>query len=403
MANFLSIMALLAGVAFAASAYFAYLQNNDLTFKLFIAGLFIAGLAVLLWLIHVALNWFSKRYVRRSALTDQPPSQPRPLGTSGERFAFGVYWDADLNPLCPVCRTPLILSTRNLIYPIDPFNDSTPPPVPIPHCLKCDKALPLYDDEGKHLSLAEAKRHLALKKLEPMAKALNIPPTHTQTTVAPQPPESYQPDETDKKIISYLYKGVNCQLSYIADAVGLDDQETKVRLNRMTSSKYVRAPRRTPSNLFAPYKLTDKGIQFAIDNGLREQVPQPAPQEVKAESPEPPPQQSQTTVTLQSADSYKPNETAIEILKQIYKGIAYESEITNTLKLNRVQTRIALAQLEEHDYIKLHSPENRAPYYTLTDKGNDELKKPIRTLPHPSGKLDEKSEKILAFLAHPPH
>jgi hypothetical protein len=75
-----------------------------------------------------------------------------------ERFAFGVYWDSVLNPLCPACKTPLSQSRRHLFYAI---GEGIPLPKPITECLKCDKHLPLFDDYGNSVTLSDAKRQLS--------------------------------------------------------------------------------------------------------------------------------------------------------------------------------------------------------------------------------------------------
>lgn len=82
--------------------------------------------------------------------------------------------------------------------------------------------------------------------------------------------------------------------------------------------------------------------------------------------------------TQAHTDNYKPDEMAIEILKQISKGIAYEGELGNVLKFERQQISNSLRLLEQHGYINLHRPENRAPYYLLTTQGIDLLTKSER-------------------------
>lgn len=73
-----------------------------------------------------------------------------------EKFAFGAYWDAAKNPLCPACKTPLVQSTRNLLYVLD-LDGVVPPPKPVPQCVKCDRVISLHDDDGNSLSLSTAK------------------------------------------------------------------------------------------------------------------------------------------------------------------------------------------------------------------------------------------------------
>jgi hypothetical protein len=98
------------------------------------------------------------------------------------------------------------------------------------------------------------------------------------------------------------------------------------------------------------------------------------------------PQQPQTTNQSQPADTYKPDTTDIEILKQVAKGNGYESEIGNVLKLGHVEAGQRLFKLHQNFYIELHRPQNRAPYYMLAPKGSDFLNEPdYKGIPHPSG------------------
>lgn len=78
-----------------------------------------------------------------------------------DEFAFGVYWNSDLNPLCPACKTPLSQSRRHLMYFV---GEGTPLPKPITECLKCDKHVPLYDDNGNEVKLSDAKKRLSESK-----------------------------------------------------------------------------------------------------------------------------------------------------------------------------------------------------------------------------------------------
>lgn len=106
-----------------------------------------------------------------------------------------------------------------------------------------------------------------------------------------------------------------------------------------------------------------------------------------------------TTSATSGTDAYRPDETAIEILKEISKGNGYESQITNVLKLTPAQARTSLASLEERHYIKLQSLENRASYYQLTNKGRDELNKPARTVPHPIAWPDALAIAVMVHIA----
>jgi DNA-binding MarR family transcriptional regulator len=97
--------------------------------------------------------------------------------------------------------------------------------------------------------------------------------------------------------------------------------------------------------------------------------------------PEPP---GLTSEAPQAGDSYNPDKTAVEILKQISRGNAYQSEIANVLRVDPLQVSVRLAQLEQHDYVRIRRPKNRAPYYQITPKGNEFLNQPVRLIPFPT-------------------
>lgn len=495
------VLIVLTGVVFAIGGLLKEDGRQNIAYYYFVLGYVLSGLTILLIVTHAFLAW-RRRSRRRAALTGRRINP-------NDRRAFGVLWDSDLNPLCPVCGTSLTPSTKNLIYPIDPFNNSIPPPKPVPHCLKCGEVLPLYDDDGRLLTLAEAKKRLSEKKAEPETKALGaqkaeqrpdpesdklnnaiarlhalidrvpeddieekyvniyhqtltdieretrrdmarfrIPPDELRTRItsygAPrignrpgakptyskerycdraifliaidnainslkddpptadtqQPAElesaEYQPDETERRILAYLFRDkVDRDIGSIVKALNFAHaEEARFHIERLTKHHYVEPPRPfRASHLFPGYKLGQKGREFVIQNDLHRE-------EVKPVTPEPLPPQLQTTISSVQSAAYEPDEEAIEILKEIAKGNGYESQITEVLKLNAVQVSISLSLLNQHDYIELHRMENRAPYYRLTDKGNQELAKPVHDIPHASGELDETSVKILTFIAH---
>lgn len=434
----IAVLIVLTGVVFAIGGFLKEDGRHIIAEEYFLAGYTLSTLTILLILTHAILVW--RRPPTRRALANR------------QRFkrAFGVYWDSDLHPLCPVCKSPLTLSRAGLLYRID---GGVPLPDPVPHCMKCNKAFPLYDDDANHLTLAEAKKRLSQKEPEARTlKAQEPEPAQQVTTQNTEQPkkrelksrynvlwddnrdpfcplcekriietqvrrigsrlmgdlkcmycqvayvlkdddgqhitfdqakallslelsginaaqadtsEPFKPDEKDKKIIAYLYAGVDCLDGYIARAVGIDTQEAQLRLNRFIEHKYVHPPRAKPTRPFAGYRLTDKGIQFAIDNGLRgESAMQPS--------------------KLQTANDYRPDETAIKILSKIEKDIVWESELARELKLEPAQVSSSLRLLEKYGFIRLHPPGERGPYYQLTPKGRGFLNKPVRNIPFPT-------------------
>lgn len=112
--------------------------------------------------------------------------------------------------------------------------------------------------------------------------------------------------------------------------------------------------------------------------------------------------QPQPTDHLKPSDSYEPDATAIQILTMIEKQICWEGEIASNLKIEPKQVNNSLKLLEEHGYIRVHRPGDTAPYCELTQKGSDFLNKPVYKFQfHPSGRLDEASERLLTLLADP--
>lgn len=161
------------------------------------------------------------------------------------RFMFSVWWDKDLIPYCNAHRdTALGFWTRI----------GNRPPGYL--CPIGGHLIHLQDDNGNLLTPVEAKQLLE-KPLKPLTSPLEL--------------REYEPNEKHKDILRYLYKGADRLLSNIADAVGLDQQETKKCLNELSKHKYVLPPEhRSKTRWFPEYSLTDKGIEFVINNDLRD-------------------------------------------------------------------------------------------------------------------------------------
>lgn len=385
----ITILCVLTGGAFAIGGLLKEDGRHNAAYDYFLLGYALSGVTILLAFIHGVRTWRRKSKIEKivvdESVTALHPHRPK-------NFKFNAYWDSDLNPYCPVCQTPLTLSIKKLIYRIDPFNNSIPPPPPVLHCLKCDDIITLYDDDGNELTLGEAKQLLSpIKRKEIDPPKPYVPSSERRP--APQVPKShvYEPDDKDKEIIRYLYKSdVDRLPKFIAEAAGLDGPETELRLNKLIKEGYVRRPpRRTGRDAFLPnqYPLTDKGKQFVIDNDLRDINSTPETVEPAAYEPD-----------------YEPDELARNILIQIEKGNGYESEIARALNIDTKQISQPLSLLEQHKYILLQRPTSRAPYYLLGDKGRDYFNKPAYTVPHPTGEgymPDETSVKILLLLAQP--
>lgn len=94
------------------------------------------------------------RYLRkeRRGLSEKLEAKPT--------YMFGVGWDENQNPLCPSCGTPLSSTDEGVAsFAVGHF-----PAVggnPRLRCLKCcNKSVEIIDDEGRGLSLGEAKKRV---------------------------------------------------------------------------------------------------------------------------------------------------------------------------------------------------------------------------------------------------
>lgn len=86
-------------------------------------------------------------------------------------YMFGVGWDENQNPLCPSCETPLS-STYEGVGAFAVGNFPVIGGSPRLRCLKCcNKSVEIIDDEGRGLSLGEAKKRvLAATQPSPVVK-----------------------------------------------------------------------------------------------------------------------------------------------------------------------------------------------------------------------------------------
>jgi len=71
---------------------------------------------------------------------------------------FGVYWDSELNPYCPICKTLLILEDLPVTETIR-SKFSLLSEKPCLYCSKCDKYFSLRNDYGLPMSLGDAKKY----------------------------------------------------------------------------------------------------------------------------------------------------------------------------------------------------------------------------------------------------
>jgi len=115
-------------------------------------GLLLALACAELVVIAGLLTYVHFLYRERRGLREKTATRPT--------YMFGVGWDERQNPLCPSCGTPLS-STYDGVAVIAVGRFPSTRGNPKLQCLKCcKKAVELIDDEGRELSLGEAKRKI---------------------------------------------------------------------------------------------------------------------------------------------------------------------------------------------------------------------------------------------------
>ncbi len=90
-------------------------------------------LAIILFVLSLALSWVTYIHLKTKFISK-----------------FGVVWDKNKEPYCPACEKPFAKYEANLGGKIQAGL----------YCAKCNKTLPLITDEGKRLTLIEAKKLL---------------------------------------------------------------------------------------------------------------------------------------------------------------------------------------------------------------------------------------------------
>ncbi len=236
-----AIVIILISVASTVAGYLISANHATAAFVFLVVFFTLCGIAVIL----VSINDARPSRPSKTALQKPTREETKPQG----KLRFGVYWDADLNPLCPSCGMPLTLSTEKLTYSIGP---NIPPPKPILHCMKCGKALPLYDDHGNSITLAEAKQLLS-----PTIQLQTADPP--QLLQAPQrsEPTEYEPDKTAIQVLVKIEQGV-CHESELARELKLEPSQVNNSLRLLEQHDYVRLVR--PEGHGHYYQITQKGI-----------------------------------------------------------------------------------------------------------------------------------------------
>jgi hypothetical protein len=125
------------------------LMQSAMSFSLLLAitGVCISALALSVAFIYLLLK-------ERNRLQGELASKPF--------FKLNVYWDKELNPLCPICKNILSQIDRADFHDGDTWSSANDP-LGI-RCLNCNKLIPIMDDNGRPLTLAEAKKELSAKQ-----------------------------------------------------------------------------------------------------------------------------------------------------------------------------------------------------------------------------------------------
>lgn len=75
------------------------------------------------------------------------------------KLKFGIYWDKEAEPYCPICKTPLQTGEHAFTY-INGVNYGSANLT----CPKCDKSFLMRDDSSKITHLKTAKKSILGKK-----------------------------------------------------------------------------------------------------------------------------------------------------------------------------------------------------------------------------------------------
>ena len=67
------------------------------------------------------------------------------------KLKFGIYWDKEAEPYCPICKTPLQPGERAYIYGDVNYGSYKVT------CLKCDITFPIKDDGNTPIPIKVAK------------------------------------------------------------------------------------------------------------------------------------------------------------------------------------------------------------------------------------------------------
>jgi hypothetical protein len=144
---------------------------------------------------------------------------------------FGVYWDRSLTPYCPACSKMVAYVRHSLTWGFQ--------------CVQCDGFVPLNDDNGQGIEIADARALLSGKQIEE--------------------PEL---DDIDMCILTLFVEPESVvTLGQVAAALSGKAQHAKHRLSGLTKRRYI-YPSTVWDSADAPYHLTDKGRALLISRNV---------------------------------------------------------------------------------------------------------------------------------------
>jgi predicted ArsR family transcriptional regulator len=214
--------------------------------------------------------------------------------------------------------------------------------------------------------------HVRPPPLKPTADIAAHTPNPTPPLPDPRPlsskPDEYKPDELAGKILLHIYRAQwPDPVEDLPKELNVEPLEIEVRLDKLMEHHYVENHQLAPIRGSSPYRLSAKGREYIVANGLL----------AKSEPPQP-------------AD-FKPDELCVKILKLIHRTPSLTSlmEFVAALKedivliaprLDKLLTYKYVTRVNEHPMSSLE----RSPYI-LTPKGVKYLDEtPVRNIPFPT-------------------
>lgn len=177
-------------------------------------------LAVLVGL-SLSLNLALFLYVRRLRNSLNQKMLPR----------FGVLWTPEHVPHCPACSKVVAYVRQSMTWGFQ--------------CVQCSRFIPLNDDDGRSIKIADAKILLSGKQIEE--------------------PEL---DDIDMRILTLFAEPDSVVTpGQVAAALNMKAQHAKHRLSELTKRRYI-YPSTVWTSTDAPYHLTDEGRSLIVSRKL---------------------------------------------------------------------------------------------------------------------------------------